>query len=170
MNELRSVYRGKFLEFFVRGKWEFVQRVGAPACVGIVALTSDRRIILIKQFRIPVGKVCVEIPAGIIGDHGDEDWKAGAVRELREETGYTATDMVYLTEGPSSAGLTTECIMLARAVGVSKAGEPEPDADEHIQVHEVPLDAVDGFLRACEGRGELVDPKVFAALYFLRNA
>jgi ADP-ribose pyrophosphatase len=164
-----SLHRGRFLELVrAPGGWEYVQRVGNPRSVGIVALTPDRCLILISQYRIPIGKICVEIPAGLVGDGAvKETWQTGAIRELREETGYTASDMEYLTEGPSSAGLTTECILLARALGVSKAGAPEPDGDEQITVHEVPLPEVPAFLQTCVKKGWIIDPKVYAALYFL---
>ncbi len=168
MSDLRSLYRGKFLEFVSLGTWEFVQRVNNPSPVGIVALTADRRMILITQFRIPVGKVCVEIPAGLVGDaQAGESWKTAAIRELREETGYAATGMEWLTSGPTSQGLTSECMIFARAVGITKAGLPEPDGDEQIAVHEIPLDQVPAFLRDQQAQGRLVDPKVYTALYFL---
>jgi ADP-ribose pyrophosphatase len=171
----KSLYRGKFLEMASLGKWEFVRRVSAagrnPYAVGIVAVTEDHRIILITQFRVPVGRVCVEIPAGLVGDHSDaEGWKSAAMRELREETGYTAETMELLTEGPTSAGLTNELITLVRAVGTKYEGAPEPDGDEKIEVHVVPLEGVDAFLAKRVAMGDLVDPKVYAALYFvLRN-
>jgi ADP-ribose pyrophosphatase len=167
-----SLHRGRFLELVVAsGGWEFVRRIGNPRSVGIVALTPEGRMILISQYRIPIGKVCVEIPAGLVGDGtAAESWRAGAIRELREETGYTAADMEYLTEGPSSAGLTTECILLARALGVKKVGAPEPDGDEQIEVHEVALTEVPAFLQVCVDRGWIIDPKVYAALYFLSVA
>ncbi len=173
MNQpVRSLHRGRFLELVVApGGWEFVRRVGNPRSVGIVALTPERKLLLISQYRIPIGKTCVEIPAGLAGDAAaDETWQAAAIRELREETGYTAAAMEYLTEGPSSAGLTTECILLARAIGVRQAGPPQPDGDEHIDVYEVPLPEVPAFLQTCVAKGWIIDPKVYAAMYFLSVA
>jgi ADP-ribose pyrophosphatase len=77
--------------------------------------------------------------------------------------------MERLTEGPTSAGLTSELIMLVRARDLTKVGEPHGDGDEHITVHEVPLGEVDGWLQAKVTAGILVDPKVYAALYFVRR-
>ena len=164
----QSHHRGSFLELASINGWEFAHRVRGSNPVGIVAMTRDQQVILISQYRVPVGKVCVEIPAGLVGDSGEtEEWKAAALRELREETGYAADDAVVLTEGPTSAGLTDECITLVRALGVRKAGEPEPDGDENIEVHLVPLKDVDAFLQHRVALGNLVDAKVYAALYFL---
>jgi ADP-ribose pyrophosphatase len=163
------LHRGRFLEFVVApGGWEFVRRVRDPRAVGIVALTPDGKMLLISQYRIPVAQVCVEIPAGLAGDAAaSETWQAAAIRELREETGYTASAMQFLAEGPSCAGVTSECILLCRALDVRKAGAPEPDGDEQITVHEVPLADVPAFLQACVDKGWIIDPKVYAALYFL---
>jgi ADP-ribose pyrophosphatase len=163
-----SHYRGRFLELVSKAKWEYVRRVRGNTPVGIVA-ESEGRVILISQYRVPVGKRCVEIPAGLVGDiHADEAWQPAARRELEEETGYTAEGFEELMEGPTSAGLTSELIKLARAVGVRKIGEPTPDGDEEITVHAVKLGEVEGFLRERVAAGDLIDPKVYAALYFLK--
>jgi ADP-ribose pyrophosphatase len=165
---ITSLYRGKFLEFVRSGKWEYVRREGNTMPVGIVAVTPEGRAILISQYRVPVEKTCIEIPAGLVGDgNSGESWKAAAIRELREETGYTAADMELLTQGPTSQGLTSECMIFARAIDVRKAGAPQPDADEQIEVHEVPLGDVPAFLKAQEAAGRMIDPKIFTALYFL---
>src|SRR5678810_459565 len=79
-----------------------------------------------------------------------EDWKTAALRELEEETGWTAERMEKLTEGPSSAGLTNECIIFALAHGVHRGKGQQPDGDEQITVHEIPLDQADAWLREQE--------------------
>jgi ADP-ribose pyrophosphatase len=165
-----ALFRGKFLELVKKGHWEYVRRVRGTMPVGIAAMTAEGKVILISQFRVPVGRVCIEIPAGLVGDAEgaeSEDYLIAAARELREETGYAAERFELLTQGPTSAGLTTECIRLVRAHGASKAGAPMPDGDEQITVHEVPLKEMDAFLAAQEAAGAMIDPKIFAALYFL---
>jgi ADP-ribose pyrophosphatase len=167
---LRTLHKGRFLELVAEGHWEFARRPGDIPPVGILAVTPEQKIILISQYRIPVGRTCIEIPAGLVGDtSADESWKSAAIRELREETGFTARDMEFLAKAPTSPGLTSECIILARAIGVSRAGEPEPDGDEKIEVHEVPVREAGAFLRSQEAMGKLVDTKVHMALYFLQN-
>jgi ADP-ribose pyrophosphatase len=163
----RTLFQGRHLELAAVGKWEFVQRLrGSP--VGIAAVTPEGNLLLISQFRVPVGRTVVEIPAGLAGDGADESWEAAAARELREETGWTAENFEKLTEGPTSAGLTSECVMLVRATELTKAGPQEPDGDEQITVHEVPMAEVVPWLRARESEGMLIDPKVWAGLYFLK--
>ncbi len=171
-----SLYRGKFLELAAIGHWEFVHRIRGTTPVAIAALTDNGRMILISQFRIPVGKRCVEIPAGLVGDspglagEPPEDWRTAALRELHEETGYTADHVTLLMEGPTSAGLTSECITLVRATGLRKIGAQMPDGEEQITLHEIPLAEVEAFLATRVEAGDLIDPKVYAALYFLTRA
>jgi ADP-ribose pyrophosphatase len=174
MSTLTSLAKGRFLELVSDAGWEFVRRTKGATPVGIAAMTSDSppKVILISQHRRPVGKICIEIPAGLVGDsdaHAQEDWQSAARRELEEETGYTADSFSLLAEGPTSAGLTDECIKLVRAHGVRKIGNPTPDGDEQITVHALPLAAVPAFLAQQQAAGHLIDPKVFAALYFLTS-
>jgi len=63
-----TLYEGKFLSLVSNGRWEFTTRVGTAGVVAIVAVTDDDRVVLVEQFRPPVGKFVVEIPAGLVGD------------------------------------------------------------------------------------------------------
>ena len=177
-----SLYRGKFLELAAISHWEFVVKAIAfaePCPSAIVALTDDAP--HHPYFAIPGSpwaKRCVEIPAGLVGDspvaagQPPEDWRVAALRELREEeTGYALpTDVEpWLMEGPTSAGLTSECIKLVRATGLRKIGAPMPDGDEQITVHEIPLAEVDAFLAARVHAGDLIDPKVYAGPLFSQS-
>ena len=158
---------GRFLELVNAGGWEYVRRVKGDWPVGILAVTDDGRVLLISQYRVPVGKEVIEIPAGLVGDQeAGESWVAAAKRELLEETGCQAEHVEELAAGPTSAGLTSEMIRLVRATGLKKVGVPGGDATEQITVYEVPLAEVGGWLAERASRGMPVDPKVYAALYF----
>jgi ADP-ribose pyrophosphatase len=155
---------GSHLRLVQRGRWEFADRIGASGVVYILAITDDRRIIFVEQERVPVGGSVIELPAGLVGDEGGagEDYAEAARRELLEETGYTAEQIERLTEGPPSAGMSSEIVTLCRATGLTKTGEGGGVGHEKIIVHEIPLAEVHNWLA---GR-PMVDPKVYAGLYF----
>jgi len=97
------LYSGKHVHFVKVGGWEFADRPHISGIVAIVALTSKGEALLVEQFRPPVGKSVIELPAGLSGDvagSAKEELVEAARRELLEETGYEAGEMVFLTEGP----------------------------------------------------------------------
>lgn len=162
---MEVLYKGRFLQVVRRGKWESVERVGVSGAVLILALTPDRKIILVEQYRIPVQSKVIEMPAGICDVEGEEP-ATTVRRELEEETGYQAEEVNYLCGGPNSPGLTNECAWMYSAIGLKKVGAGGGDADENITVHEIPLQDIKGWLEKKEIEGVLIDPKIFAALYF----
>lgn len=107
-----------------------------PGAVAVVALTDDGRICLVRQYRTALGRVTVEIPAGKL--EPGEDPLDCARRELREETGFVAQNMAYLTGIASSDGFTDEIIHLYMATGLTFASS-DPDEDEFINVDLVKL-------------------------------
>ena len=136
--------------------------------VAILAITDQPEIILVEQFRVPVNKRVIEIPAGLAGDIAGKEAETpseAAKRELLEETGYEAQRMEYLSEGPTSAGLSTEVITLFRAHDLKKVSKGGGDESENIQVHVVPLAELQSWIETRRQEGCLVDYKVFAALY-----
>ncbi|MFT4623016.1 MAG: ADP-ribose pyrophosphatase [Myxococcota bacterium] len=160
-------HRGRHLAFVeTDAGWEFCTRTVATAAVMVLAATPEG-LLLVEQFRPPVGRRVVELPAGLSGDLGPEDLATAAKRELEEETGWTAESFQHLTTGPSSAGLTDEQIALFRASGLRRIGPGGGDASEDIAVHTVPISEVFSFLREREAAGCQIDPKVWAGLYWL---
>ncbi len=163
------LYDGKWMRMVRSGRWEFVQRKNICGIVGIVAVTDEGRLLLVEQYRPPVGRRVIEVPAGLAGDlpgSEHEDLAAAACRELEEETGYRAGKMDLLCSGAPSAGLCGELISLYRAAELVKVAEGGGDHTEDIEVHEVPLNEVRAFLAEREQAGVVVDLKVYAALYF----
>jgi ADP-ribose pyrophosphatase len=167
------LYDGKFIQVVRRDRWEFVKRKNLSGIVGIVAVTGDEKLVLIEQYRPPVGARVIELPAGLAGDVAGseaEDLADAARRELMEETGYEADTMTRLAAGTASAGIVDEVITLYRATGLRKTGLGEGDGHEQIVTHEVPLADVERWLAEQAAGGKLVDLKVYAGLYFARAA
>lgn len=170
--EHRTVWEGKYLRIKVCGRWEYAERPNSPAGIVIVALTPERHLLFTEQFRIPVGKRTIELPAGLAGDdhYSGEEFVVAAKRELLEETGYEAAEWEQLAGGPPSAGLSNEMVVFFRARGLRKVGEGGGEGHhEEILVHSVPLSQVPAWLKEKEREGLLIDPKIFAGLYFLRE-
>ncbi|HWF19888.1 MAG TPA: NUDIX hydrolase [Verrucomicrobiae bacterium] len=165
-----TLYAGRFLALIKEGHWEYAERVNATGAAIIVAVTDEQKLLLVEQFRIPVHSRTIELPAGIIGDEpgaGDEPVAHAANRELIEETGYSAAQMELLMHGPASSGLTSETVSLFRATGLRRVGKGGGIEHEQITVHEVPLDKADGWLVDKAKTGVMIDPKIYAGLYFL---
>ena len=169
MNDYITRYAGSYLSLLERDGWEFASRSNASGVVVLVPVTDDREIVLVEQFRKPVGKFVIELPAGLVGDHGnpDEPVLEAARRELEEETGYEAAHFELLMECPSSAGMSDEIVTFVRASGLRRVGPGGGDESEDIQVHTIPLEQVDGWLREQQAAGKPMDPKIYAALYWL---
>jgi ADP-ribose pyrophosphatase len=129
-------------------------------------------LLLVEQYRIPLHSRTIELPAGLVGDEpgmSGESLAKATKRELLEETGYSAEKIEILTTGPSSAGLTSELITLVMASGLKRIQAGGGVAHEAITVHEVPVKAVDEWLLKKEKERLLIEPKVYAGLYFLRR-
>lgn len=163
------LFAGNYLRLMRRGNWEYVDRTNVSGIVGIIALTDDAKLLLVEQFRPPVNCFVIELPAGLVGDvrgQENEDLLAGARRELLEETGYEAQNMIVIASGPVSAGLSSELITLVRATGLKKTAAGGGDVGESITLHEIPLADVPRWLNQQAAQGKLIDLKVYAGLYF----
>lgn len=160
---------GKFLRLLNWQGWEYLERVTAVHAVVIVAVTPERKLLFVEQYRPPVRKNCIELPAGLVGDvEGEEHThiEEAAKRELIEETGYDCESFEYLTEGPPSPGQSNENVVLLLARNLRQVGMGGGVDDEKIIVHEVPLDEVESFLKGQLKAGKAVDPKTYAGLHF----
>jgi len=170
MNDLTTITKGKYLHLVRRGTWEFAHRPNISGIVGILAVTDDRKVLLVEQFRPPVNANVIELPAGLAGDLDDargESLADAAKRELLEETGYAAATMTELASGPASAGICDEVITLFAATGLTKQHDGGGDASENITLHAVPVDEIDDWLKQQRLAGKMIDLKIYCGLRFL---
>ncbi|MBN1870676.1 MAG: NUDIX hydrolase [Candidatus Omnitrophica bacterium] len=168
----KIIYNGKFLRFIKEGEWEYVKRSNCRAIVIIVAMTDDKRVLFVEQYRPAVGKKVIEFPAGLVGDHGSnktESIMRAAKRELLEETGYQAGKITKIIEGPVSSGCCADIVTMVRAQDLRKVSCGGGDELEWIIVHEVPLNKTDPWLNRMRRKKYLVEPKIYTGLYFLKT-
>lgn len=164
----KIVWKGKFMSAVeityrdARGSvrtWEALERVGIGGIVVMVGVTPEGNVILEKQFRPPMGRDVIELPAGLV--EPGEDMEAAAKRELIEETGWSAGKLDFLAEGPISTGASTESLRAYLCTGLEHIGKNGGDDNEIIEVIEVPLKGALDFLTGRQKEGTLVDLKVF---------
>lgn len=161
------VWQGKFITAKVRGKWEYVARSRGIKAAVILAIDEHDHVLLVEQFRVPLGKACLELPAGLIGDDDSapgENATAAAARELEEETGYTAARMEVVGEFYSSPGMVSESFTLLRAQGLTRTGPGGGTDGEDITVHRVALSALPQFIEAARKRGLGIDVRLLMLL------
>lgn len=160
-------WEGRFIVAKTRGKWEYVSRARNIRAAVILAVDAEDHVILVEQYRVPLGKVCIELPAGLIGDHDDvvgEDPTVAAARELEEETGYRAGRMEVLGEFFSSPGMVSERFTLVAAHDLEQVGPGGGTDGENITVHRVPLAELPAFIAARRARGDAIDVKLLTLL------
>lgn len=167
----RVVYEGKYQRMVVRGTWEYSERTHAGGLAAIIiAVTPADEVLFVEQFRVPLQAKCIEMPAGLVGDiHAGESIEASAIRELEEETGWTAEHAEVLMIGPTSAGASSEKIAFVRATGLSKVGEGGGDETEDILVHHVPRTRAAAWLVEKMGQGYQLDAKLWAGLWMIEH-
>jgi ADP-ribose pyrophosphatase len=160
------VWQGKYVTARRRGRWEYVSRSRGIRAAVILAIV-DGDVLLVEQFRMPMGRQSLELPAGLIGDddggEGEDDLVA-AGRELEEETGYRAGRLEKLGEFFSSPGMLSESFTLVRATDLVRTGPGGGIDGENIIVHRVPLSSVGAFVDAKRGEGCGVDVRMLMLL------
>lgn len=159
------MWAGRFIAAKTRGKWEYVSRTRGIKAAVILAIDDADHVILVEQFRVPLGRPCIELPAGLIGDHGEDEGAAdAAMRELEEETGYRAERMEPLGEYYSSPGMMTESFTLLRARGLTRVGPGGGVDGEDITVHRVPRRDLARFIGESRARGAGIDVRLLMLL------
>src|SRR5688500_12175923 len=160
------MWEGKYVRALKRGRWEYVSRVGDVRAVVIFA-EYEGKTILIEQPRIAVGGRCLELPAGLVGDEDPgATVEETAVKELEEETGFTATRIERLGDFHASPGILSEGFTLVRAHGVTRSGDGGGTEHADINVHLVARDDIAEFVGQKRGEGFAVDVKLLLFLNF----
>ena len=160
------MWEGKFVRAFRRGKWEYASRSRDIRAVVILA-EHEGKVILVSQPRVPTDCHCVELPAGLVGDKDPNATIEGtAIKELEEETGFTADRVERLGDFYSSPGMLAEGFTLVRADGVRKIGEGGGDENEDIAVHLVARPDIPNFLEQKRAEGFGIDVKLLLLLHF----
>ncbi|HSB34083.1 MAG TPA: NUDIX hydrolase [Nitrospirota bacterium] len=173
----KIVWKGKFMSAVeityrdakgVLRTWEALERVGIGGIVVMVAVTPTGNVILEKQFRPPVGREVLELPAGLV--EPGESMEVAAKRELIEETGWSAGRLEFLAEGPISTGASTEALRAYLCTELVFVGKNGGDDNEIIEVIEVPLGHAQEYLHDAQSKDTLIDLKVFGLVELARKA
>ena len=162
----KNIYQGRRINLRVdrvllpNGRETTREIADYPDSVGIVALDKDDNVILVRQYRHAVGKTLLEIPAG--GMEAGEDPRESALRELEEESGYTAGCLDQIGGAYAAPGYSTEFLHIFLATDL-KLGPSRNDEDEYIELAPVPLQNVMQLIHS----GELCDGKSIIGLLTL---
>ena len=158
-------WQGKYIRIVRDGTWEYVERCGGVHAVVILA-EHDGEVVLIEQVRVPLGnRKCLELPAGLVGDEDPNATVEGtAVKELEEETGFTAERIDVIGRFYSSPGMVAEGFTLVRAHGLRRIGEGGGTEHEQIEVHLVPRADIPAFVEAKRDEGVAIDVKLLLLL------
>jgi len=145
------------------GNYSKREIVTHPGGVAVIALNEDGKLILVKQFRKPLERTIIEIPAGKI--EPNEAPEVTALRELEEETGYTSSSLTPVTSFYTSPGFADEIIHLYFAKDVQPLEEKvEGDEDEFLEVVELSLEEATQYVQ----EQKIYDAKTAYALLYLQ--
>jgi ADP-ribose pyrophosphatase len=160
------MWQGRFVSARRRGRWEYVTRARGIRAAVILAV-EDGHVLLVEQYRVPLGRMSIELPAGLIGDDEGavgESADSAAARELEEETGYRADRIDTVGEFWSSPGMVGESFTLVRARGLTRVGPGGGTASEDITVHRVALAGLEAFLAERRAMGDAIDVRILVLL------
>lgn len=165
----QEIFNGKIIKLQVdevklpNGKMAKREIVKHPGAVGIIPITSDGKILMVEQFRKPLERSLLEIPAGKL-EQGEEP-DITAARELEEETGFRANQLDYLTSFYTAPGFSDEVIHLYIATDLEKVENPLPgDEDEFVDLLEVDLESAATFV----DEKRIYDAKTAYAVLYLQ--
>lgn len=165
--EVKKIYKGKIIDVNVHtvelpnGRKSSREIVNHSGGVAVIAYKDKDTILLVEQFRKPIEKIILELPAGKI--EKDEDIELCGIRELEEETGYKAKEFSYLGKIVTSPGFCNEYIYIYRAESLYKGEDNLGDEDEFINVKEMKIEKIKEMIKS----GEITDAKTISAFMFL---
>ena len=161
------VWQGRFITAKTRGRWEYVSRSRGIRAAVILAVDENDHVLLVEQYRVPLGRRCIELPAGLIGDDDGaegEDALSAAGRELEEETGYRASRLEDMGTYLSSPGMVSESFTLVRARGLTRVGDGGGVEGEDITVHRVARPDLPHFISDKRAEGCGIDVRMLLLL------
>jgi ADP-ribose pyrophosphatase len=164
----RTVFKGRLLHvkedtvLLPNGRETVREYIEHPGAVVIVPLFENGDILLERQYRYPLRRDFIELPAGKI-DPG-EDVLACGQRELLEETGYTASEWQYLTTAYPCIGYSDERLVYYLAGGLDYSGH-QPDEDEFLEILRMPIGQALDMVKS----GEICEAKTLIGLYWLEK-
>lgn len=165
LNE-KLIHKGNFMDFvnidvkLPNGKNANRDVIKHPGACAVIAFLDSENIILVEQFRLPLNKTLLEIPAGKLNKK--EDPMDCAKRELQEETGYVAKEIEYLGSIATAPGFCDEIIHLYKAWNLS-LGEKNEDEDEFTSVKVLNINDLKEMIK----NGEIIDGKTISVLSYL---
>lgn len=163
-----KIYEGRIINLRVdtvelpNKKYSKREIVEHPGAVGIIAITKDNEVILVKQYRKPIEDTLLEIPAGKL--EPKEDPQECAIRELEEETGFATDNVQKILEFYTTPGFSNEVMHIYIAKDL-KEGTVNLDDDENIQIIKLPIDEVLYKVKT----GEIKDAKTIIGILTYTN-
>lgn len=165
--ETKNIYKGKIIEVNLHtvelpnGRKASREIVNHPGGVAILAYKDKDTILFVEQFRKPIEKNLLELPAGKI--EKGEDIELCGIRELEEETGYKAKEFKYLGKIVTSPGFCDEYIYIYKAEELYKGQDNLADEDEFINVREIKINKIKEMIK----NGEITDAKTISAFMMI---
>ncbi|HWO75788.1 MAG TPA: NUDIX hydrolase [Bacillus sp. (in: firmicutes)] len=164
-----EIFRGRIITLQVdevelpNGKTSKRELIRHPGAVAVIPILENGKILMVEQFRKPLERTIVEIPAGKL--EPNEEPELTAKRELEEETGYQCESLEHLISFYTSPGFADELIHVYVATGLSKAENPLPaDEDEFVNILEVSLSEAEQMIES----KQIYDAKTAYAILYLK--